>query len=211
MGITEDIGYVTWRVEFPQDIQDDLCTAENPDGKITMNDLELAGVVLGWLVLEKLVPNLRFKHIGMNCDNSTAVSWSNKYRTAKSIPAARLLRLLSLRMHRRQVSPLLVIHISGELNGMADKLSRSFGSTGNAFDIDESLTNFFNKSYPLPQGHSWKEFQIPSSLFSRVMSCVRGEHLKMGQLLRLKGIDKSIGPIGKSTYNSGNSAPFWTM
>ena len=88
MGVTDDIGYVTWRVKFPKDIQDDLCTSDNPEGKITMNDLELAGVVLGWLVLEKLVPNLRFKHVGMNCDNTTAVAWSNKYRTAKSIPAA---------------------------------------------------------------------------------------------------------------------------
>ena len=47
MGVTDDIGYVTWRVEFPQDIQNELCTSDNPDGKITMNDLELAGVVLG--------------------------------------------------------------------------------------------------------------------------------------------------------------------
>ena len=66
MGVTDNIGYVTWRVEFPQDIQDELCTSDNPDGKITMNDLELAGVVLGWLVLEKLVPNLQFKHVGIN-------------------------------------------------------------------------------------------------------------------------------------------------
>ena len=108
-----------------------------------MNNLELAGVILGWLVLEKLVPNLRFKHVGMNCDNSTAVSWSNKYRTAKSIQAAQLLRLLSLRMHRQQVSPLLVIHISGDDNDMvADKSSRSFGSNGNAFDLHESFSDF---------------------------------------------------------------------
>ena len=211
MGVTDDIGHVTWRVEFPKDIQDELCTSDNPDGKITMNDLELAGVVLGWLVLEKLVPNLRFKHVGMNCDNTTAVCWANKYRTAKSIPAARLLRLLSLRMHRRQVSPLLVIHISGDENDMADKSSRSFGSNGNAFEIDETLTDFFNKTYPLQQNDSWKEFKVPSVLFSRVMSCVRGERLKMGQLLRLKGIDKSIGNTGECTYNIGNAAPFWTM
>ena len=211
MGLTEDIGYVVWRVEFPEDIQDDLCTQENPNGSVTMNDLELAGVVLGWLVLEKLVPNLRFKHVGMNCDNSSAVSWSNKYRTAKSIPAARLLRLLSLRMHRRQVSPLLVISIAGDDNDMADKSSRSFGSKGNAFKLNESLTEFFNSNYPLPQNNSWKEFVIPSELYSRVMSCVRGERSKMGQLLRLKRVDKSIGDIGANTYDIGTAAPFWTM
>ena len=211
-GLTEDIGHVVWRVEFPPDIQEELCTRENPKGKITMNDLELAGVVLGWLVLEKLVPDLRFKHVGMNCDNSTAVSWTNKYRTAKSIPAARLLRLLSLRMHRRKVCPMLVISIAGEDNDMADKSSRSFGSKGNAFDdIHQSLTDFFNSNYPLPQNHSWKEFVIPSDLFSRVMSCVRGERSKMGSLLRLSGIDKNIGHIGVPTYDIGKGAPFWTM
>ncbi len=124
MGLSEDIGHIVWRIEFPEDIQKNLCTSDNPTGTITMNDLELAGVVLGWLVLEHLVPDLRFKHIGLNCDNSSAVSWANKYRTAKSIPAARLLRLLSLRMHRRKVSPLLVISIKGDDNDMADKASR---------------------------------------------------------------------------------------
>ena len=210
--MTEDIGHVVWRVEFPQDVQDDLCTNENPKGKITMNDLELAGVVLGWLVLEKLVPDLRFKHVGMNCDNTTAVSWTNKYRTAKSIPAARLLRLLSLRMHRRKVCPMLVISIAGDDNDMADKSSRSFGSKGNAFkNRHQSLTNFFNSTYPLPQKHSWQEFVIPSDVFSRVMSCVRGERSKMGSLLRLNGIEKNIGHTGAPTYDIGKGAPFWTM
>ena len=211
IGLSEDIGHVVWRVEFPRDIQEDLCTSANPTGSITMNDLELAGVVLGWLVLEHLVPDLRFKHIGLNCDNSSAVSWANKYRTAKSIAAARLLRLLSLRMHRRRVSPLLVIGIKGDDNDMADKSSRSFGSHGNAFQLNESLTDFFNKTYPLSQNNSWKEFQLPSELYSRVMSCVRGERSKMGQLLRLKKVDKNIGPIGHNMYDIGTAAPFWTM
>ena len=147
----------------------------------------------------------------MNCDNTSAVSWTYKYRTAKSIPAARLLRLLSLRMHRHQVSPLLVINIAGDDNDMADKSSRSFGSNGNAFKTNESLTEFFNSTYPLTQKNSWTEFVIPSELCSRVMSCVRGERSKMGQLLRLKGIDKSIGSIGANTYDIGDAAPFWTM
>ena len=211
MGITSDIGYIVWRVEFPLDIQQNLCTSNNPNGTITMNDLELAGLVLGWLVLEHIVKDLRFKHIGMNCDNTSAVSWVNKYRTAKSIAGARLLRLLSLRMHKRKVSPLLVISIAGDDNDMADKSSRSFGSTGNAFESNESLTNFFNKNYPLKQNDSWTEFVIPSELLSRVMSCVRGERSKMGQLLRLKTVDKNIGNIGHNMYDVGTAAPFWTM
>ena len=114
-------------------------------------------------------------------------------------------------MHTRKVSPLLVISIAGDDNDMADKSSRSFGSTGNAFESNESLTNFFNKNYPLKQNDSWTEFVIPSELLSRVMSCVRGERSKMGQLLRLKTVDKNIGNIGHNMYDVGTAAPFWTM
>ena len=46
MGITEDIGYIVWRVEFPQDIQNELVTWSNLDGTITISDLELAGMII---------------------------------------------------------------------------------------------------------------------------------------------------------------------
>ena len=45
-----------WQVEWPQDIQDNLATAEKPNGKITINDLELAGALLGFLALEEKRP-----------------------------------------------------------------------------------------------------------------------------------------------------------
>ena len=107
---------------------------------------------------------------------------------------------------------MLVISIAGDDNDMADKSSRSFGSKGNAFkNRHQSLTNFFNSTYPLPQKHSWQEFVIPSDVFSQVMSCVRGERSKMGSLLRLSGIDKNIGHIGAPMYDTGKGAPFWTM
>ena len=209
-GVDEDIGYHVWRMEFPKDIQDDLCTGDNPDGKITMNDLELAGVIIEWLVLEHLVKDLRFKHVGMNCDNSVAVTWANKYRTSKSIAAARLLRLLCLRMHIRQSSPSLVIGVKGDDNGMADVASRSF-KKGHAFHSHASLTDYFNHSFPLPQNRSWQEFHLPSELCSRVISCVRGEASSMGSLLRLKGIAKNTGATGKPIVPSGREAQYWTM
>ncbi len=209
-GVTEDIGYHVWRMEFPKDLQDELCTSDNPNGKLTMNDFELAGVLIEWLVLEHLVDDLQFKHVGMNCDNSVSVTWTNKYRTSKSIAAARLLRLLCLRMHKRQTSPSLVIGVKGDDNGMADVASRSF-KRGHAFHNHASLTDCFNSAFPLPQNRSWKEFQIPSELFSRVISCVRGEASSMGSLLRLKGIGKNTGSTGKSIAAPGKRAQFWTM
>ena len=120
LGVSEDIGFYVWRLEWLEDIQNDLCTGSNPNGTITMNDLELAGVILEWFVLECLVHDLVFRSIGINCDNSTSVTWLTKMRTAKSKIAARLFRLLSMRMHRRRTAPLLAIGIAGLENDMAD-------------------------------------------------------------------------------------------
>ncbi len=77
MGVTEDIGFVVWRVEFPITVQNDLVTWSNCNGTITINDLELelAGMIIEWLVLEHLVD------VGLNCDDSPSVSWTTKYHT----------------------------------------------------------------------------------------------------------------------------------
>ena len=40
-----------WQVEWPRDIQDSLVPVKNPNGSIMINDLELAGALLGFLVL----------------------------------------------------------------------------------------------------------------------------------------------------------------
>ena len=47
-----------WKYPIPADIQAELCTVENSKGKITMNDLELTGMVLTFILLEYLIPRL---------------------------------------------------------------------------------------------------------------------------------------------------------
>ena len=200
-GITEDIGYIVWRVKWPDDIANNLVTWDNPTGKYTMNDLELAGVVLEWLVLECLVPDLIFKAAGMNCDNTTSTAWATKFRTAKSAAAAKLLRLLAFRMYMRKAAPAMTIGVAGIENDMADVASRSF-KDGGAFIKHMPLLTYFQKNFPLPQGKSWKEFHVPSDLLSRVISCVRGEALPMASLLRLKKAEVSIGNTGAPMPNS---------
>ena len=201
MGVSKDIGFFVWRLEWPKDIQDALCTGSNPNGTITMNDLELAGVILEWLVLECLVKDLVFRSLGINCDNSTSVTWLTKMRTAKSKIAARLLRFLSMRMHRRRTAPLLTIGIAGLDNDMADISSRSF-KKGYALKPNISLQSHFNSKFPLPQNKSWQEFHIPSDISSRVISCVRGDTSTLGSLLRLRKIDKNTGNTGAHMHTS---------
>ena len=166
MGITKKIGYFVWRFEWPQDIRDALVTFSNPHGTITMNDLELACIVLSWLVLEYLEKALEFCHVGIFCDNMTAVAWTHKLNTAKSIVAAKLLRFLCLRMHRRRAAPLLTQNIAGQTNKMADVTSRSFKRRA-AFNTSSlSLSQFFNKTFPLPQQQSWTKFHLPPDITS---------------------------------------------
>jgi hypothetical protein len=170
-----------------------------------MNDLELAGAVLNWLVLEcQPHLNLQHKHVGVFCDNTSAVSWAYKLRTSKSIVAGRLLRMLGMRIHARQASSLTPLNIAGEDNTMADIASRAF-KTGQYFEAAKNLTSFFNSNFPLEQKQSWTEFQIPKELASRVTSCLRGELLPMASLLRLPKIAVNIGHTGNSTPRSAES------
>eukprot|EP00957_Ditylum_brightwellii_P115641 8820854-Ditylum_brightwellii.AAC.1 len=87
---------LVWHVKWDEEIKQRLITPDNKTGDITMNNLELAGLVLGWLVLELHTTTLKHHHAGMFCNNTSAVSWTFKMRTSKSIPATRLLRMLGL-------------------------------------------------------------------------------------------------------------------
>jgi hypothetical protein len=200
-----------WQVEWPQDIRDSLVTASNPKGHITINDLELAGLLLNWLALE-LQPSLplAFHHIGTYCDNTSAVAWTQKLRTSTSIIAGRLLRMLGMRIHARQASSLLPLHIAGEKNQMADIVSRAF-KTGKFFLASASLVDYFNTHFPLSQKISWTECRIPKELTSRVISCLRGELLPMASLIRLPKIESNIGAIGADMPLSSTVTPSCLM
>jgi hypothetical protein len=187
-----------WQLEWPEDIKNQLVSQTNKNGKLTINDLELAGAVLNWLALE-CQPNvdLIHKHIGIFCDNTAAVSWTNTLRTSKSVVAGRLLRMLGMRIHSRQSSSLTPLSIAGEDNTMADIVSRAF-KNGQYFAAANNLTSYFNTHFPLSQKKSWTEFQIPKKLASRVISCLRGDLLPMASLLRLPKVKTNTGNTGKN-------------
>jgi hypothetical protein len=173
-----------WQVEWPQDIQDSLVSDFNKNGTLTINDLELAGIALNWLALEcqSNIP-LAFHHIGMFCDNMSAVIWTQKLRTSSSPVAGRLLRLIGMCIHARQSSGLTPVHIAGDDNQMSDVISRSF-KHGKFFHAQNNLTSYFNVHFPL-QEHSWTEFHLPKELTALVISCLHGVQLPLEQLLRL--------------------------
>ena len=73
-----------WQVKWPRDIQDILVTVETPNGSITINYLELAGALMGFLVLEAQRVQLKYCHLDTLCDDMTTVVWAYKLRNSKS-------------------------------------------------------------------------------------------------------------------------------
>ncbi len=205
---------VVWHLEWPDDIKNNLISADNPNGLITINDLEMAGVLLHWLVLEQLVPSssLRHTHVAIFCDNKSTVHWSYKLSTTTSIIAQHLLRALGLRQHTHRASPLAVTAIAGIDNTMADVASRSFINP--LFKNKQFLTTFA-QLFPLPQNDSWHEFHLTTKLISPVISCLRGQPLSMASWTRPPKRARSIGDTGshtakrfKSRHFSPNALPF---
>ena len=187
-----------WQVEWPADIQANLVTSSNPKGTITINDLELAGILLGLIALEGQNIPLRHIHLATFCDNISAVVWSYKMRNSVSIIAGHILRAIGMHIHALSASSLIPHHIAGELNIMADVISRAF-KKGKFFAASTSLPNYFNTSFPLVQNALWREYHIPTAQVSSVIASLRGKRLPLESLLARTQNDKNIGAIGPHT------------
>ena len=153
---------------------------------LTVNDLEMAGLLLHHLVLEEVVGNLEGKHAAAWCDNTSTVSWARRLASKRSLVGQRLLQALCIH-HTTKSSPLAPWSIAGANNRMADLASRSFratGSKGNYDLTDEQLLTKFNSKFPLSQDASWKMHTLSTKLCSRVFSELRHERQPMGSWLR---------------------------
>ena len=122
----ENIPFWVWQYQWTMDIQQALLTEENPTGTLTINDLDLAGMVLCWMVLEYVWHNLVFKHVVLFYVNISAVAWAYRGSTHTSLPPGRLMRLLSIRQQSRQKSSLAPRQIAWKYNAMVDIPSRDF-------------------------------------------------------------------------------------
>ena len=64
-----------FRLQWPPDITANVKSEANPKGTITNSDLELAGLVLLWLMMEHVCGPLTEKRIMLFSANSPTVSW----------------------------------------------------------------------------------------------------------------------------------------
>ena len=96
-----------WRYKWPPEI-----VAALEDQSITINDLEMAGILLHYIMLEMLVC-LWLVHITIWCNNTSAVMWTAKLSSLCSKIGHQLTRALALCLCANQSSPLAPLSIQG--------------------------------------------------------------------------------------------------
>ena len=131
---------------------------DNPTGRLTINNLELAGALLGLLVLAGQDMDLRFSHLVTFCNNMTTVVWAYRPRNWKSVVAGFLLCFLGLFVHQLGCSSLVAHHIA------ADAISRAF-KRGQFYEAANNLVPYFNTNFPLHRKHGGENVKFQESFF----------------------------------------------
>jgi hypothetical protein len=198
-----------FRMEWPKWVKDEvLKTNSGQKGNLTNSDLEMAGLLLLFLVMEEVCDLQPGDHIALFSDNSPTVSWVRRMASRGSLVADQLLRALTLRMKLRQVSPLTTLHIEGKKNAMTDIPSRSFGSEKKWLCKTEAeLLTLFNASFPFPDQNTWTVFRPSQKIESRIFSALQRQVLKMEEWRRLPKPGRFTGEIGRATAKQWE----WTL
>jgi hypothetical protein len=208
IGENKAVPPTVFRLQWPDDIKADVVSTANPTGSITNSDLEMAGLILLWLVMEQVCTDLDNAHVALFSDNSPTVHWVERLASRHSQVAMQLIRALALRLKIRNASPLTPLHIAGVQNSITDIPSRSFGSNPKWHcHTDWDLLTLFNSMFPLPSQASWSVFQISSDISIRVISILRTKDFTMAEWNRLPKIGRNIGPAGKPMSDLWN----WTL
>jgi len=186
-----------FRYEWPDYIKKELVSFKNPRGTITNSDLEMAGLLFTWLVMEAVCGESREQRVAVFSDNDPTVSWVKRLASRHSRIAAQLVRALAMRMKQRGACPITPVHIPWVENEMTDIPSRSFGSVPEWFcKTDNDLLTLFNSRFPLPGQGSWTVFRMTSKVCMRVISALQMRDIGLDEWRRLPKIGAHIGNIG---------------
>jgi hypothetical protein len=191
-----------FRWQWPDDIRTSIITINNPNGTITNNDLELAGLLMLWLAMEEVCSPLREKRVTLFNDNSPTIGWVTRLASRRSLVAEHLIQALALRSKLQRAYPLTPIHIEGKRNAISDILSRSFGSTPAwQCDSDVDLLMLFNPMFPLPNQSSWTVFHLNCKVVMLVTSALRTQHFVLDDWRGLPKTERHSGDFGAHTSN----------
>ena len=101
--LTDDAEPIVWRQRFAPAVQSDLVTATHPSGRISISDLELAGVIAQKAVLAA-TRDVAERTLWIASDNKAAVSWTTKGSSTSLAARSHLLRYNAL--HQPTHAPL---------------------------------------------------------------------------------------------------------
>jgi hypothetical protein len=182
-----------FRWEWSQDVK-----AQYLAKKITNSDLEMAGLLFLWLVMESVCGDLREKWVALFSDNSLTVGWVHRLATRGPLVSAHLIRALALRLKLKGTCPLNPLHIAGEENSMTDIPSRSFGSEPKWLcKSNHELLTLLNTMFPLPSKNSWTVFQISYAVSMRVTSVLLMKDFTLEEWRQLPKVRSPVGRTGQ--------------
>ena len=188
--------------EWPPDIKADIKLFANPTGSITNSDLEMAGILLLWLVMEGVCDSVQEKCVALFSDNSSTVAWVTRLASRKSVIAEHFVQALALRIKANKTCPLTTLHIEGKRNAISDIPSRSFGSNPVWHcTTDNDFLTLFNSTFPLPSQNSWTGFRLTSKIAIRVISMLRTNHIDLEGRRRPPKIGSHVGITGATVSN----------
>ncbi len=191
-----------FRIRWPPDITASVVSDKNPEGMLTNLDLELAGLVLLWLMMEHVCGPLAKKRVALFSNNSPTVSWVQRMASRASLVAEQLIRILALRFNVHKVCPITMLHIAGDQNAMTNIPSCSFGSKPQwHFQSELDFLTFFNNSFPLPLQNLWTLCQPTSAIAMQVISVLRMSPFTLDNWRQLPVAGKNIGTTGRSIQN----------
>jgi hypothetical protein len=190
--------------KWPADITSNVRSTSNPTGWITNSDLEMASVLLRWLVLEEVCDPLLEKRVTLFSNNSPTVSWVTRLASWWSLIAEHLVQALALRLKASKTCPITIttLHIEGKQNAISDVPSRSFGSNPAWHrDSDLDFLTLFNSLFPLPSQNSRTGFHLNSKVVMRLISTLRTQHSDLEEWRRLPRTGTHTGIIGTPMSN----------
>jgi hypothetical protein len=145
---------ILWRYAFPSPIQNAMVTSTNPNGTISISDLELAALVAQKDIFATPRHEVAERTLWIATDNRAALSWSDKGSATSTAARAYLLRHSAL--HQREYRYVATHnHIAGKANVMADDASRLWDLT------DSALLSHFESTYP--QASPWRMLTLKPS------------------------------------------------
>ncbi len=98
---------------WPPDITANVVNKSNPQRTITNLDLELAGLVILWLMMEHICICLVEKRVVLFSNNSSSVSWVQRMAMRSSLVLEQLIQVLELRLNIQPVCSITMLHIFG--------------------------------------------------------------------------------------------------